>query len=67
MTTRDVSIGQGTLTLETGKLAKQAGGATLVRLGDSVVLVTACRNSSPREGIDFLPLTVCAVNPDFRK
>src|SRR5207248_9407485 len=43
---------------ETGKLAKQAGGSVMVRYGDSVVLVTACRSANAREGIDFLPLTV---------
>jgi polyribonucleotide nucleotidyltransferase len=43
---------------ETGKLAKQAGGSVVVRYGDSVVLVTACRAANAREGIDFLPLTV---------
>jgi polyribonucleotide nucleotidyltransferase len=58
MTIREVTVGQGTLRLETGKLAKQADGAVLVRFGDSVVLVTACRAPSVREGIDFLPLTV---------
>jgi len=58
MHTRELTIGQNTLRLETGKLAKQAGGAVMVRFGDSVVLVTACRAASPREGIDFLPLTV---------
>jgi polyribonucleotide nucleotidyltransferase len=58
MTTREVSVGQGSLRFETGKLAKQAGGSVIVRSGDSVVLVTACRANSAREGIDFLPLTV---------
>src|ERR1700722_11876141 len=58
MTTRELKIGQNTLSIETGKLAKQAGGSVLVRFGDSVVLVTACRAANPREGIDFLPLTV---------
>jgi polyribonucleotide nucleotidyltransferase len=58
MHTRELTIGQHTLSLETGKLAKQAGGSVRVRFGDSVVLVTACRAASPREGIDFLPLTV---------
>ena len=58
MHTRELTIGQHRLSLETGKLAKQAGGAVRVRFGDSVVLVTACRAASPREGIDFLPLTV---------
>ncbi len=58
MQTREVRVGQNTLRLETGKLAKQAGGSVIVRYGDSVVLVTACRSASAREGIDFLPLTV---------
>src|SRR5207249_544598 len=58
MQTRELTIGQQTLRFETGKLAKQAGGAVTVRYGDSVVLVTACRAATAREGIDFLPLTV---------
>src|SRR5438552_7363961 len=58
MNTREVSINGKSLSLETGKLAKQAHGSVIVRFGDSVVLVTACHASSPREGIDFLPLTV---------
>src|SRR5881396_2931561 len=58
MQTREVTIGDKALKFETGKLAKQAGGAVMVRFGDSVVLVTACRAAAPREGIDFLPLTV---------
>jgi polyribonucleotide nucleotidyltransferase len=58
MHTREISVGQNTLRFETGKLAKQAHGSVIVRLGDSVVLVTACHSASPREGIDFLPLTV---------
>jgi len=47
-----------TLTLETGKVAKQANGSVVVRYGDTVVLVTAVMNPQPREGGDFLPLTV---------
>jgi polyribonucleotide nucleotidyltransferase len=58
MHTREVQLGQHTLRFETGKLAKQADGSVIVRYGDSVVLVTACHAASPREGIDFLPLTV---------
>jgi polyribonucleotide nucleotidyltransferase len=58
MNTREITVGQKTLRLETGKLAKQAHGSVIVRYGDSVVLVTACRAANPREGIDFLPLTV---------
>ena len=55
---REIQIGSRTISIETGKLAKQADGAVIVRSGDTVVLVTACRASSAREGIDFLPLTV---------
>src|SRR5712691_2528624 len=58
MTTRKVTLSGKPLAFETGKLAKQAGGSVIVRYGDSVVLVTACRAASAREGIDFLPLTV---------
>src|SRR5215510_1381448 len=50
--------GGKTLHLETGHLAKQAHGATVARLGDNVVIGTACANLEPREGIDFFPLTV---------
>ncbi len=50
--------GGKTLTFETGRLAKQASGAVLVRTGDSVVLTTAVSSPDPREGIDFFPLTV---------
>ena len=57
-TRREIQVGSRSITLETGKLAKQADGAVLVRSGDTVVLVTACRAPSAREGIDFLPLTV---------
>ena len=51
-------IGGRSLSIETGKLAGQAGGAVTMRYGDSVVLVTACVSDKPREGVDFLPLTV---------
>jgi len=50
--------GGKTLSFETGRLAKQAHGSVLARLGDSVVLATATANPDPREGIDFFPLTV---------
>jgi polyribonucleotide nucleotidyltransferase len=53
----NIPLGSGTLTIECGKLAKQANGAAYVRFGDTVVLATAC-TAEPREGIDFLPLTV---------
>ena len=62
MERREVKIGRETLSIETGKLAKQANGSTVVRYGDTMVLVTACYAPTAREGIDFLPLTV-----DFRE
>jgi polyribonucleotide nucleotidyltransferase len=46
------------LSFETGKLAKQAHGSAVVRMGDNVVLATATANPDPRVGIDFFPLTV---------
>jgi polyribonucleotide nucleotidyltransferase len=46
------------LSIETGKLAKQAHGAAVVRFGENVVMATATANPEPREGIDFFPLTV---------
>ena len=55
---RELEINGTSLSFETGKYAKQADGSVIVRMGDSVVLVTACASSNPREGIDFLPLTV---------
>jgi polyribonucleotide nucleotidyltransferase len=55
---REIQIGSRSLSIETGKLAKQAHGSVIVRSGDTVVLVTACHAANPREGIDFLPLTV---------
>lgn len=46
------------LTVSIGKYAEQANGACMVRYGDSVVLVTAVSSKTPREGIDFFPLSV---------
>jgi polyribonucleotide nucleotidyltransferase len=50
-------VGGRPLTIETGRMAKQAAGAAVVTYGDTVVLVTAT-SAKPREGIDFFPLTV---------
>jgi polyribonucleotide nucleotidyltransferase len=58
MHTRDISVGGRQISIETGRMAKQADGSVVVRSGDAVVLVTACAAANPREGIDFLPLTV---------
>ncbi|MDA0987861.1 MAG: polyribonucleotide nucleotidyltransferase [Chloroflexi bacterium] len=56
--TTSVEIAGRQLTIETGKLANQAGGSVTIRYGDSVLLVTACASPTAREGIDFLPLTI---------
>ena len=47
-----------TLTLDIGRVAKQANGAVLMHYGDTVVLSTATASEKPREGIDFFPLSV---------
>ncbi len=54
----EIEVGGRTLTLETGRLAKQAGGSVIVGCGDARVLVAATAADEPREGIDFFPLTV---------
>src|SRR5712692_6203373 len=46
------------LSIETGRMAKQAGGAAVISYGETVVLVTVVASTSPREGVDFFPLTV---------
>ena len=53
-----IEVGGGTLTIETGTLAKQADGAVIVEYGETVVLVTAVASDKKRPGIDFFPLTV---------
>jgi polyribonucleotide nucleotidyltransferase len=55
---KSVEIDGKTLSFETGKIAKQADGSTTVRMGDTMVLVTACSEQSIRQGVDFMPLTV---------
>lgn len=52
------TIGEHEIVIETGKLALLAGGAVTVRCGDTLLLATATMSQSPREGIDFFPLTV---------
>ncbi|HLB11783.1 MAG TPA: polyribonucleotide nucleotidyltransferase, partial [Dehalococcoidia bacterium] len=51
-------VGGRPLTLEVGRMAELAGGAVTVQYGETVVLVTACMSKEPRQGADFLPLTV---------
>jgi polyribonucleotide nucleotidyltransferase len=54
----DIDLDGRVISIETGRVAKQAHGSVLVRSGDSVVLVTACSNDTPKEGATFFPLTV---------
>jgi polyribonucleotide nucleotidyltransferase len=54
----ECEIGGRNLVIETGRFAEQAEAAVNVRYGDTVVLVTVCLSEKPREGVDFLPLTI---------
>src|ERR671920_1563996 len=54
----EIPVGERSVVLETGRLAKQAGGAVTVRLGDTMILSTATRSQAPRPGATFLPLSV---------
>ncbi|MBL1279314.1 MAG: polyribonucleotide nucleotidyltransferase [Fluviicola sp.] len=56
--TRSITIGGKEISIETGKLAKQADGAVVLRMGDTMILATVVANRDAREGVDFLPLTV---------
>jgi len=56
--TLSIPVGGKILELETGKIARQAGGSVLLRCGDTAVLATACAASAPAEGVDFFPLRV---------
>ncbi len=55
---KEVKIGGKTLSLETGRFARQANGSVMVRYGDTMVLVTAVAADEPREGLDYFPLQV---------
>jgi len=54
----EIPVGERAIALETGKLARQAGGSVTARLGDTMVLSTATRSEAPRPGATFLPLSV---------
>jgi polyribonucleotide nucleotidyltransferase len=54
----DIPVGERSIVLETGKLAKQATGSVTARLGDTMILSTATRSQAPRPGATFLPLSV---------
>ncbi len=54
----EIEVGGGTLSIETGRFAKQADGAVSVRYADTMILATACADKEPKEDRDFFPLTV---------
>ena len=54
----EIPVGERSIVLETGKLARQAGGSVTARLGDTMILSTATRSKAPRPGATFLPLSV---------
>jgi polyribonucleotide nucleotidyltransferase len=56
--TQDIVVDGKTITLETGELARSAGGSVLVKCGETIVMVNTVASTSPREGIDFFPLLV---------
>ena len=56
--TFDIEVGGRLMSFETGRLAAQAGGAVTLRYGDLMLLATATADKNPRQGVDFLPLTV---------
>ena len=58
VTKKELEIGGRTLSLETGRLAKQADGSVMVRYGDSMVLATVVANKEPKPGLDYFPLQV---------
>ena len=53
-----IKLGDKELTVETGRVAKQADGSVVIRYGDTMLLVAAVSAPTAREGIDFFPLTV---------
>src|SRR5690349_9303628 len=53
-----IKVGDKELTVETGRVAKQADGSVIIRYGDTMLLVAAVSTPTPREGVDFFPLTV---------
>ncbi|BDU71081.1 polyribonucleotide nucleotidyltransferase [Mesoterricola silvestris] len=63
-TTVSIDLGGTPISIETGRIAKQAAGSVIVRQGDTMVLVAVCV-AEPREGIDFFPLTVDYREPVF--
>ncbi len=57
-TTKSFDLGGKTISIETGRLAKQADGSAVVKMGNTMLLATVVASKEPMEGVDFLPLTV---------
>ncbi len=64
-TKKTFNYGAHTVTLETGEVARQAGGAVLVSMDDTVVLATVVARTEPKPGQDFFPLTVDYVEKTY--
>jgi polyribonucleotide nucleotidyltransferase len=62
-----MDLGGRPLTFEIGKIAKQANGSVFVRYGDTCVVVAVTGTKTPREGVDFFPLTVDFEEKDVRR
>ena len=60
-----VNIGDKEITIETGRIAKQAGGSVIISSGESMVLVTACASDGPRPGATFMPLSVDYIEKTY--
>lgn len=54
----ETKFGDAVVSIETGKIARQAGGSVVVRMGETMILATATASNEKREGLDFVPLTV---------
>ena len=54
----EIEVREKGLSFETGKMARQADGSVVAQYGDTVILATAVSSKTPREGIDFFPLTI---------
>jgi polyribonucleotide nucleotidyltransferase len=65
VTKKEIEWGGRTLTMETGKIARQADGAVKITYGDTVLLCTAVAQKSPKAGVDFFPLTVNYVEKTY--
>jgi polyribonucleotide nucleotidyltransferase len=57
--TKKIDLGNGKLIeIETGKMAKQADGSVMLKVGSTMILATVCADREAKDGVDFMPLTV---------